>query len=154
MHIYRCTVPPRPARSATAVLWAVAVVGLTWLVPTAAHAQDSGLFSAVHDDAAQPQSPASLDATAPTFSGGDSLSERLIGELLGTLTLVANGETVAGAVRMLGGTYRIRSARVGPHAISEVEEPPPDCEVLEPQGRVQRGDRRLQEGAQALGRQR
>ena len=63
MHISRCTVPPRPARSATAVLWAVAVVCLTWLVPSAAHAQDSGLFSTVPDDAAQPQSPASLDAT-------------------------------------------------------------------------------------------
>ena len=202
MHISRCTVPPRPARSATAVLWAVAVVCLTWLVPSAAHAQDSGLFSTVPDDAAQPQSPASLDATtvrrrvvtidlgrlqraqvsaaesprpegrskslapllprraaaavsdttlplnlfedvsftgvvertAATFSGGYSLSGRLVGEPLGSLTLVVNGETVAGTVRTLDGTYRIRSAGDGLYAISEVEEKPLDCEVLEPQG--------------------
>jgi hypothetical protein len=87
------------------------------------------------------------ERTPPTFSGGYSLSGRLIGERLGTLTLAVNGETVAGTVRTLGGKYRIRSARDGPFAISEVEEPPLDCEVEEPQGR-------LQQGAQAAGRQR
>ena len=215
MHISRCNLPPRPARSPTIVLWAVSVVGLMWLAPSAVDAQRRGLFSAVHDDAAQPQSPASLDTTTarrrvvtiglgrlrqarastaepprpavrskplsqlprrraaspvsdttpplhlfgdivftgiaertpPTFSGGYSLSGRLIGERLGTLTLAVNGETVAGTVRTLGGKYRIRSARDGPFAISEVEEPPLDCEVEEPQGR-------LQQGAQAAGRQR
>ena len=204
MHSSRCNLPPRPARSPTIVLWAVSVVGLMWLAPSAVDAQRRGLFSAVHDDAAQPQSPASLDTTTarrrvvtiglgrlrqarastaepprpavrplsqlprrraaspvsdttpplhlfgdivftgiaertpPTFSGGYSLSGRLIGERLGTLTLAVNGETVAGTVRTLGGKYRIRSARDGPFAISEVEEP---------QGR-------LQQGAQAAGRQR
>ena len=202
MRISRRAIPPRPARSATAVLWAVAVVGLTWLVPPAAHAQPRGLFSAVPDDAAQPPSPASLDATtvrrrvvtidlgrlrraqvsaaesprpearskslapllprraaapvsdatlrlnlfedvvftgivertAPTFSGGYSISGRLVDDSLGTLTLVVNGETVAGTVRTLGGTYRIRSAGGGLYAISEVEQRPLDCAVLEPRG--------------------
>ena len=200
MHISRCTVPPNPARSATAVLWAVAVVVLTGLVPSAAHAQPRGLFSAVPDDAPQPLSPASLDATtvrrrvvtvdldrldraqasiaeslgrdprsksfapllprraaapvsdatlplnlfedvaltgtvewtAPTSSGGYSLSGRLVGEPLGTVTLVVNGETVAGTVRTPGGTYQIRSAGDGLYAISEVEEAPLDCEVVVP----------------------
>ena len=166
MHISRCNLPPGPARSPTIVLWAVSVVGLMWLAPSAGDAQRRGLFWAVHDDAAQPQSPASLprrraaspvsdatpplhlfgdivftgiaERTPPTFSGGYSLSGRLIGERLGTLTLAVNGETVAGTVRTLGGKYRIRAARDGPFAISEVEEP---------QGR-------LQQGAQAAGRQR
>ena len=201
MHISRCTVPPKPARSATAVLWALAVVVLTGLVPSAVHAQPRGLFSAVPDDAPQPLSPASLDATtvrrrlvtidlgrlrraqvsaaessrlearskslaplhprraaaavsdttlplnlfedvsftgivertAATFSGGYSISGRLLDDSLSTLTLVVNGETVAGTVRTLGGTYRIRSVGGGLYAISEVEVPPLDCQVLEPQ---------------------
>jgi fermentation-respiration switch protein FrsA (DUF1100 family) len=75
-----------------------------------------------------------VERTAATFSGGYSLSGRLVGEPLGSLTLVVNGETVAGTVRTLDGTYRIRSAGDGLYAISEVEEKPLDCEVLEPQG--------------------
>ena len=202
MHISRCTILPKPARSATAVLWAASVVALAWLVPPAAHAQDSGLFSAVPEVAAQPQSPASPDATtvrrrvveidlgrlrraqvsaaesprpearsksltpllprraaapvseatlplnlfedvsltgvvertAATFSGGYSLSGRLVGEPLGSMTLVVNGETVVGTVRTLGGTYQIWPAGNGLYAISEVEQPPLDCEVLEPHG--------------------
>ena len=63
MHFSRCTRPPEPARLATALLWGVSVIGLTWLVPPAADAQQGGLFSAARDGAAQPQSPASLDAT-------------------------------------------------------------------------------------------
>ena len=74
-----------------------------------------------------------VDSTAPTFSGGYSISGRLVGEPLGTLTLVVNGETVAGTVRTLGGTYRIRSAGDGLYAISQVEEPPLDCQVLKPE---------------------
>ena len=74
-----------------------------------------------------------VDSTAPTFSGGYSLSGRLVGEPLGTLTLVVNGKTVAGTVRTLGGTYRIRSAGDGLYAISQVEEPPLDCQVLKPE---------------------
>ena len=71
--------------------------------------------------------------TAPTFSGGYSISGRLAGEPLGTLTIVVNGETVAGTVRTLGGTYRIRSVGRGQCAISEVEETPFKCEVEGPQ---------------------
>ena len=52
--------------------------------------------------------------TAPTFSGGYSISGRLVDDPLGTLTLVVNGETVAGSVRTLGGTYQIRSVGGGP----------------------------------------
>ena len=178
MHISRCNLSPGPARSPTFVLWAVSVVGLMWLAPSAIDAQHRGLFSAIHNDAAQPQSPAPLDPTTvrrrvvtidlgrlgrarastaepprpavrskslsqlpqrraaspvsdttlplnlfedivftgivertpPTFSGGYSLSDRLIGERLGTLTLAVNGETVAGTVRTLAGAGRPRPA--------------------------------------------
>ena len=73
-----------------------------------------------------------VERTAPTFSGGYSISGRLVGDPLGTLTLVVNGETVAGSVRTLGGTYRIRSVGGGLYAISEVDEPPLNCGVEEP----------------------
>ena len=72
-----------------------------------------------------------VERTAPTFSGGYVLSGRIVGEPLGTLTLVVNGETVAGTVRLLDGTYRIRSVGDGLYAVSEVEEPPLNCEVEE-----------------------
>ena len=73
-----------------------------------------------------------VDSTAPTFSGGYSLSGRLAGQALGTLTLVVNGEVVAGTVRTLSGTYRIRSVGRGRYAISEVKELPLNCRVAEP----------------------
>ena len=73
-----------------------------------------------------------VEHTAPTFSGGYSISGRLVGDPLGTLTLVVNGETLAGTVRTLGGTYRIRSVGEGLYAISEVEAPPLNDEVEEP----------------------
>ena len=79
-----------------------------------------------------------VDSTAPTFSGGYSLSGRLAGQALGTLTLVVNGQTVAGTVRTLGGTYRIRSAGDGLYAISQVEIPPLECEVLKPEAEAGR----------------
>ena len=73
-----------------------------------------------------------VEHTAPTFSGGYSISGRLVEEPLGTLTLVVNGETVAGSVRTLGGTYQIRSVGGEHYVISEVEEPPLVDDVLEP----------------------
>ncbi len=73
-----------------------------------------------------------VEYTEPTFSGGYAVSGRLVDEPLGTLTLVVNGETVAGTVRLLGETYRIRSVGAGQATISEVEEPPLNCEVVEP----------------------
>ena len=70
--------------------------------------------------------------TAPTFSGGYSVAGHLVEEPLGTMTLVVNGETVAGTVRTLGATYQIRSVGDGLYAISEVEEPPLNCGVEGP----------------------
>ena len=49
-----------------------------------------------------------VERTAPTFSGGQSLSGRLVGVEGGTLTLVVNGDVVAGTVRTPEATYRIR----------------------------------------------
>ena len=45
--------------------------------------------------------------TAPTASGGYSLSGRLEGVLFGTATLVVNGEIVKGSIRTASGTYTI-----------------------------------------------
>ena len=73
-----------------------------------------------------------VEYTEPTFSGGYAVSGRLVDEPSGTLTLVVNGETVAGTVRLLGETYRIRSVGDGQATISEVEEPPLNCGVEEP----------------------
>ena len=67
-------------------------------------------------------------SVAPTFSGGYSLSGPLAGVEMGTMTLVANGEVVAGSVRTPEATYRIRPAGAGLHAVSEVDPsrlPPP-----------------------------
>ena len=73
-----------------------------------------------------------VEQTAPTFSGGYSVSGRLVGDPLGTMTLVVNGETVAGTVRLPGELYEVRSVGDGLYTISEVEEPPLNCEVVEP----------------------
>ena len=73
-----------------------------------------------------------VEWTEPTFSGGYSVSGRLVDEPLGTMTLVVNGERVVGSVRTLDGTYRIRSVGEGVYAVSEVEEPPLQCGVEGP----------------------
>ena len=73
-----------------------------------------------------------VEWTAPTFSGGYSVAGHLLEEPLGTLTLVVNGETVAGTVRTLGETYQIRSVGDALYTISEVEEHPLDCGVEGP----------------------
>ena len=73
-----------------------------------------------------------VERTAPTFSGGYSVAGPLVEEPLGTMTLVVNGETVAGTVRTLGEVYHIRSVGDGLYAISEVEEPPLNCGVEGP----------------------
>ena len=67
-------------------------------------------FQAVFEDA------------APTL-WGYSLSGRLEGERFGTVTLVVNGDIVAGTVRTLTATYSIRSVGVGVHVVEEVERP-------------------------------
>ena len=58
---------------------------------------------------------------APTFSGGYSLSGQLAGVEMGTVTLVVNGEVVAGTVRTAEATYRIRPAGGGLHAVSQID---------------------------------
>ena len=62
-----------------------------------------------------------VERTAPTFSGGQALSGRLTGIEMGTLTLVVNGDVVAGTVRTPEATYRIRPAGNGLHAVSQVD---------------------------------
>lgn len=62
-----------------------------------------------------------VERVAPTFSGGYALSGPLAGVEMGTVTLVVNGEVVAGTVRTPEATYRIRPAVGGLHAVSEVD---------------------------------
>ena len=62
-----------------------------------------------------------VDRVEPTYSGGYALSGRLDGVELGTLTVVVNGSVVAGTVRTLEATYRIRAAGAGLHAIEQVD---------------------------------
>ena len=72
-----------------------------------------------------------VEWTDPTFSGGYSVSGRLVDDPLGSMTLVVNGERVVGTVQSSEGTYRIRSVGDGRSTISEVEEPPLECGVGE-----------------------
>ena len=62
-----------------------------------------------------------VERVGSTFSGGYSLSGSLAGVELGTMTLVVNGDVVAGTVRTLQATYRIRPAGNGLHAVSQVD---------------------------------
>ena len=62
-----------------------------------------------------------VQSVAPTFSGGHSLSGPLAGVEMGTMTVVVNGDVVAGSVRTPEATYRIRPAGAGLHAVSEVD---------------------------------
>ncbi|MYA07022.1 MAG: hypothetical protein F4060_07535 [Holophagales bacterium] len=73
-----------------------------------------------------------IEHVAPTFSGGYSLSGRIAGEPLSSATLVVNGPTVAGSVRMPGAVYRIGSAGDGRYFITEVDESKlPECGLSE-----------------------
>ena len=74
-----------------------------------------------------------VERTTPTASGY-TLQGRLDGVELGTMTLVVNGEVVAGAVRTPQATYRIRSAGDGLHAIRQIDPStlPPGGEPLIP----------------------
>lgn len=71
-----------------------------------------------------------VDRTARTFSGGYSVSGHLAGDPYGHVTLVVNGETVAGTVHSRGRTFEISSAGEGHYRVTEVELPPFECEVL------------------------
>ena len=68
-----------------------------------------------------------IDHTTPVFSGGYALTGRIVGDPLGTMALVINGETVSGTVRLSDGTYHIQSLGPGQYTISEEEETPLDC---------------------------
>ncbi len=74
-----------------------------------------------------------VERSEPTFSGGYALSGRLAEVELGTVTLVVNGDVVAGTVRTPEATYRIRSAGNGLHTVSQVDLsrlPPPGEPIL------------------------
>ena len=62
-----------------------------------------------------------IEEVAPT-SSGYSLSGRIEASEPSTVILVVNGTVVAGSVRTLEGTYRIRSVGKRLYAISEVDE--------------------------------
>ncbi len=78
-----------------------------------------------------------VEWTAATFSGGYSISGRLVDDPMGMHTIVVKGEAVDGTVRTLGGTYRIHSVARGLYAISEVEEPPLNCVTVEPHSEIE-----------------
>lgn len=61
-----------------------------------------------------------VESTASTASGY-SLSGRLDGVQLGTVTLVVNGDVVAGTVRTPLATFTIRSTSIGVHVIRQVD---------------------------------
>ena len=62
-----------------------------------------------------------VERTAPTFSGGYTLSGRLTGVEHGNVTLVVNGGVVAGRVWTPEATYRISPSGGGLHAIQQVD---------------------------------
>lgn len=64
---------------------------------------------------------ASVDRTAPTFSGGYSISGPIVGHPFASMSLVVNDGVVAGSVRARDGTYRIRSAGDGLISIAVVD---------------------------------
>ncbi len=75
-----------------------------------------------------------VERTAPTLSGGYSLSGRLVGSAFGTVTVVVNGTVVAGTVRTSGETYRIRTVGDGLYVVTHVDLSglPPEAEPLVP----------------------
>ena len=77
-----------------------------------------------------------VQSVAPSFSGDYSLSDPLAGVEMGTMTLVLNGEVVAGTVRTPEAVYRIRPAAAGLHAVSEIDLPrlPPLGESIPDRG--------------------
>ena len=88
-------------------------------IPATAQAAPSGVLTLnLFDDASF---TGLVQSVAPTFSGGYSLSGPLAGVEMGTMTLVVNGDVVAGTVRTPEATYRIRPAGAGRHAVSQVD---------------------------------
>ena len=87
-----------------------------------------------------------VQSVAPTFSDGYSLSGPLAGVEMGTMTLVVNGDIVAGTVRTPEATYRIRPVGAGLHAVSHV-----DPSHLPPLGQPSPGRRWEEEERPPLG---
>ena len=73
-----------------------------------------------------------VEQTAPTFSGGYSISGPLIGTPLGNMTLVVNDNRVVGRVLTPDGTYHIRSVGDGRYTVSQVKLPLVRCTADEP----------------------
>ena len=117
----------------------------TAAVPAAARAAPSGVLTLnLFDDASF---TGLVQSVAPTFSGGYSLSGPLAGVEMGMMTLVVNGDIVAGTVRTPEATYRIRPAGAGLHAVSQV-----DPSRLPPLGEPIPGRRREEDEFRLLGR--
>ena len=74
-----------------------------------------------------------VERSAPTFSGGYSLSGRIADHPLSSMTLVVNGDIVAGKVEVHGRVFRIDMSGDGRYAVSEIDLSSLsfDCEVLE-----------------------
>ena len=76
---------------------------------------------------------AAVTGTAPTSSGGYSLTGRIAGVEFGSLVLVVNGDVVAGTVQAPPDTYTIRSVGDGVHVIRKVDLStlPPEAEPVD-----------------------
>ena len=72
-----------------------------------------------------------VEHTARISSGGYSLSGGLLDDPFGTMTLVVDGQTVAGTVRAAGEVYHIRSVDGGVYAVLQVEQQPWECHLEE-----------------------
>lgn len=68
-----------------------------------------------------------VERAAPTFSGGYSVSGRLVDDSLGDMTLVVNGDRVLGTVRRAGRTFRIRPVGASVYEVREIEPEPLNC---------------------------
>ena len=75
-----------------------------------------------------------VERTAPTLSGGYSLSGRLTSSAFDTVTVVVNGAVVAGTVRTSGEIYRIRTVGDGLYVVAQVDLSmlPPEADPLVP----------------------
>ena len=76
--------------------------------------------------------PATVQRIAPTSSGGYAMFGRLDGVEFGTMTLVVNGDVLAGAIHTPLATYAIRPAGGGVHVVRHVDRSTMRC--LAPNG--------------------
>ena len=78
-----------------------------------------------------------VERTAPTLSGGYSLSGQLTSSAFDTVTVVVNGAVVAGTVRTSGEIYWIRTVGDDLYVVAQVDLSmlPPEVDPLPPPGR-------------------